>query len=200
MKKITGEEFERKIIKDPAWCKTIKEPLEVTTSINLSCSKISHLSPLLTFSGKDHVGWVACFAGCKDLKIATGTYKGYVSFEESGIEKIENLTVIETRTSPWGATGFAKCKNLKGATGNFEGFVDFESSGVETIKDLNIETSNRGGEKARFLNCPIKYVPKEYRGEEFILEPRVIESSILKDKITKEAINKIKSETNNIEL
>jgi len=199
MKKITGEEFERKIIKDPAWCKTIKEPLEVTTSINLSCSKISHLSPLLTFSGKDHVGWVACFAGCKDLKIATGTYKGYVSFEESGIEKIENLTVKGV-DKEGASANFALCENLKVATGNYKGAVSFEKSGITNIKDLIIENANIEGRKANFKDCTIKYVPKEYRTKEFLYEDKVIENSILKDKITQATIKKIKSETNNIEL
>jgi len=85
------------------------------------------------------------------------------------------------------------CEALKIATGTFNGTVNFYGSGITTIKDLIINES-----KAYFDTCPIKYVPKEYRGKEFVFNEIVIKNSNKKDKIVKETINKIKLEANNI--
>ena len=143
------------LIKDnPSWCKNIKEEIEVTTYVSFTSSKLTHLSPLSTFSGKNIEGWSA---------------------------------------------NFSKCKNLKVATGTFEGTVNFDNSGITTIKDLIIKNPNKYGGKATFKGCPIKYIPKEYRGAEYNFDKGVIKNSIKKDKI-EETINKIKSETNNIEI
>ena len=198
MKKITGEEFCELINQNPSWCKDLKEPLEITTYSNVGYSKITHLSPLITFSGKSISGCVADFDNCKNLKVATGTFNGYVDFTESGIEKIENLLVKGVDHKGMSAS-FYLCEKLKVATGTFEGFVNFNDSGVTTIKDLIIEKVDTDKEKARFYHCPIEYIPKEYRGEKFLFSGEVIKKSEIKDRI-KEAINKIKSETNNIEI
>ena len=194
--KITGAEFKNLIKENPSWCLDIKEPLKVTTFVSLICSNITHLSPLITFSGQENNGWAANFYGCENLEIATGKFNGVAIFRNSGIKKIENLTVTKTNEEKISAT-FSHCQNLKVATGTYKGFVDFESSGIETIKGLIIENTTTKKHRARFLNCPIKYIPEEYRREDFIFERVVIENSIRED-IIKEAINKIKSETNNI--
>jgi len=199
MKQITGEEFVGLIEKDPSWCKNLKKEVEITTFVNLAYSNITHLSPLITFSGKNKNGWVVDFGNCEQLKVATGTYKGFANFSYSEIEKIENLNVTGVDTVIDSAY-FLGCKNLKVATGTYKGFVNFSESGIETIKDLNIENTNINGEKTRFEACPIKYVPKEYRGKGYLYEDKIIENSIKKDKIVKETINKIKSEANNIEI
>ena len=196
--KMTGEEFCELIKKDPSWCLSLKEPIEVTTFVNLKHSSITHLSPLITFSGLNS-GWAASFFGCKNLKVATGTFNGFTSFENSGIEKIENLNVTEDSSEGCSAT-FSCCKNLTEASGNYKGFVNFESSGVTTIKNLNIEEGNLYNKKAAFEDCHIKYVPKQYRGNEFEFDTGVKINSILKDETIKETINKIKKETNNIEI
>ena len=52
---MTGEEFIIKTLKDPSWCLGIKGPLEITTVVHLTNSRITHLSPLLTFTGK--INW-----------------------------------------------------------------------------------------------------------------------------------------------
>jgi len=197
MKKMTGEEFEELINKDPSWCLNLKENLEVTTYANLVYSKITHLSPLITFSGRDKFGWSADFERCKNLEVATGTFEGAVSFSDSNIQKIENIKVNAHSENGYSAT-FLLC-NLKVATGTFSGFVQFSDTGIETIKDLIIRDSDLDNEKARFFHCPIQYVPEEYRSKQFKFNLGVVENSIIKDKI-KEAINKIKSEANNIEL
>ena len=95
MKKMTGEEFKKLIERNASWCKNLKEPIEVTTYVELGGSKITHLSPLLTFSGKDEIGWSASFFYCKNLKVATGTFKGFVNFTKSEIETIKDLTIRE---------------------------------------------------------------------------------------------------------
>ena len=81
MKQMTGKEFEKLINKYPSWCKDLKEPLEITTFTNLRGSNITYLSPLLTFSGKNEYEHVATFGNCKNLKVATGTYLGFVTFK-----------------------------------------------------------------------------------------------------------------------
>ena len=199
--KMTGEEFCKLIKKDPSWCKNLKESLEITTYVLLTGSNITHLSPLLTFSGRDEYGVVAHFNRCKKLKIATGTFNGFVSFRNSGLEKIKGLTITETDVTVDSAS-FIACKNLKVATGNYKGCVSFYGSGVETIKNLIIKNPNTDGEKAHFNQCPIKYVPKEYREKNFTFEKGTIEKSVKKDRedAIKKTVKKIKSETNNIEI
>jgi len=64
MKQITGEAFIEAIEKDPSWCLSIKEPLEVTTFIYMINSNITHLSPLITFKGANNKGKTADFYGC----------------------------------------------------------------------------------------------------------------------------------------
>jgi len=192
--KITGEEFVELIEKNPSWCKTITEPLKVTTYVDLIKSEITHLSPLLTFNGKNSDGWAADFDHCKNLKVATGTFNGIIDFSGSGIEKIENLTVTVSNDKGESAD-FHNCKNLKIATGTYAGAVYFTNSGVTTIKNLIIKSTKKSNKKAWFLDCKIKYVPKEYRGKEYIFNNNIIKASISTD-----AINKIKAETNNIEI
>jgi len=109
MKQITGEEFIENIKKDPSWCLGIKEPLEITTCINLTCSEITHLSPLITFSGKEEAyGWSATFYNCKNLKVATGTFYKGVDFRNSGVTIITNLT-IENATQQREKADFEGC-------------------------------------------------------------------------------------------
>jgi len=193
--KMTGKEFVELITKDPSWCASLKKPLEITTCADLGSSPITHLSPLLTFTGKDRE-IVANFTYCKNLKVATGTFKGTAYFGQSGIEKIENLLVETTKQSV--ASSFYLCKNLKVATGSFSGIVIFNESGVTTIKDLTIKKpeNHHRFEKASFKGCPIKYVPKEYRGNEFSFDKEIVKNSVLRDITIKE----IKSEANNIEI
>ena len=193
MIQIAGAEFTRLIIENPSWCKDLRKPLEVVTYVNLESSKITHLSPLITFSGINNLGWAADFHNCKHLKIATGTFYGPTDFNNSGVEKIENLTVTDSEIY---STNFSNCKNLKVATGTFEGFVNFAGSGIETIKDLIIKNQDSDGHKAYFTTCPIVHVPKAYRNKEFIFDEGIIENSILRDK----TIEKIKSEASLIEL
>ena len=192
--RITGTEFEGAIKKDPSWCKALKEPIEITTYVELRGSNITHLSPLLTFSGTDTCGWVADFQGCKNLKVATGTYKGAVNFSPSGIEKIENLVVNGTDKDGISAN-FRDCKDLKVAAGTYQGFVAFDKTGISQIKGLSIKNKDQDGEKAWFNDCSISYIPKQYRGKEFKFDEGVIKNSIRID-----TIKQIKSETNNITL
>jgi len=198
MKQMTGEEFVMLIRANPSWCKNLKEPLEITSYVELSYSNITHLSPLITFSGTDSQGKTISLLSCRNLKVATGTFHGYASFSHSGIEKIENLTVTITNQDA-GSAGFFNCTNLKIATGTYNGFVDFGNSGVTIIKNLVIENASSLA-KAMFRNCPITYVPVEYRSRAFMFDEDVVSNSIKKDTIRKEAINKIKEEANNIEI
>ena len=92
MKQITGEEFVENIKKDPSWCLSVKEPIEITTYVQIVAGQITHLSPLLTFSGNKH-GLAADFGNCEGLKVATGNFKGSVYFQYSGITTIKDLNI-----------------------------------------------------------------------------------------------------------
>jgi hypothetical protein len=164
MNKITAEEFKAFINQDPSWCKTLTEPTEITTYCNMMGSNITHLSPLLTFSGRDEYGVVASFSHCENLRIATGTYHGFVSFFSSGVEEIRDLVISAPDTNGYAAS-FYTCKNLRVASGTYPGFVDFSQSGVEEIKDLVVSTPDVDGDAASFYGCKnLRVVTGNYSG------------------------------------
>jgi hypothetical protein len=134
--KITALEFYVMLCDNPSVFEHWDTPLEITESVDCSQSPITHLSPHLTFSGRNETGEGANFRSCKNLQTATGNFKGSVDFSESGVEKIENLNVGKdnNQNSGW----FYNCKNLKIATGNFEGFVNFKDTYIEKIENLNV--------------------------------------------------------------
>jgi hypothetical protein len=153
MKQITARQFKAFIKQNPSWCETLTEPVEITTYCNMSYSNITHLSPLLTFSGRNkYYGNAANFHGCDNLRIATGTYLGRVDFSYSGVNEIKNLVVSAPNKYGW-AANFHGCENLKIATGTYSGFVDFALSGVEEIKDLVVSTPDLSGYAASFYGC-----------------------------------------------
>jgi len=187
--KMTGEEFVKIVEIQPDFCKNLTEPLEVTTYVDLYRENITHLSPLITFSGDNGIGCAAHFHSCKNLKIATGTYEGWVYFGNSGVEKIENLIVTGTDRVNNSAS-FYGCKNLKVATGNYEGFVNFSKSGVETIKDLNAK-------ETCFVGCKFRYLPRKYRLQplkEINLDEEEKEKWDNIEILTRNTINQLKQE------
>ena len=162
MRQITSDEFKQAVNKNPTWASTITEPIEITDYCDMPNSKITHLSPLLTFSGKDKHGDSANFSGCKNLKIATGNYKGFVYFNKSGIEKIRNLKCGKDNSGD--SANFSGCKNLRIATGNYEGAVNFSESGIEKIENLNCGKNNNGY-SADFYGCKnLKVATGNYEG------------------------------------
>jgi len=139
MKQITGEEFVELIKKDPSWCKDLKEPLEVTTSVSLRGSEITHLSPKIMFTGINNNGWAADFYGCKNLKVATGTFLGGVWFLSAGIEKIKKLNIV--RSTNLEAANFIGCpikyvpkKHRKKEFFRFDKEIIKKSIKLDTIK------------------------------------------------------------------
>jgi hypothetical protein len=134
LQKINASEFLAMITKNPSVFEHWNSPLEITEFVDCSHTNITHLSPHLTFSGtntsdKWRKGWVANFAHCSKLQIATGTFHGFVLFSNSGVEKIENLHITKTNGDGWAAS-FRECQNLEIATGNYPtgnypGAVDF---------------------------------------------------------------------------
>jgi hypothetical protein len=103
--------------------------------------------------------------------VATGIYPGFVGFDGSGIERIENLTVTQPNKNGASAN-FRECNSLKIATGTYNGFVSFYESGVEHIENLVItEPNNEGwaanfeGWAANFEECPyLKVATGTYPG------------------------------------
>jgi hypothetical protein len=152
MKKITADEFHNMIRKNPSVFEHWNTPLEITEFVICNNSDITHLSPLLTFSGRDQGGEVAAFHSCHKLKMATGTFHGFVRFPTCGIEKIENL-IITQPTMANAAASFWCCYALKIATGNYPGHVDFWGSGIESIQNLHIKNPTKKNDYANFACC-----------------------------------------------
>jgi hypothetical protein len=151
MKKITADEFLAMIEANPSIFENWNTPLEITEYVECRKSPITHLSKHLIFT-KNIDGTAAYFNLCPNLKIATGTFHGYVSFGNAGIEKIEAFTVTQPNKIGEAAT-FAYCLNLKIATGNYPGFVNFGESGVHSIKNLHIQKPDKNGDYVAFYNC-----------------------------------------------
>jgi hypothetical protein len=128
MKKISASEFYAMIEKNPSIFEHWNTPLEIIEYVDCRSSKITHLSPHLTFTGKNENELSAFFSNCKSLQIATGNFRNWVSFQESEIQKIEELTAD--------ACVFYNCKSLQVATGTFKTWVDFQGSGIHSIKNL----------------------------------------------------------------
>jgi hypothetical protein len=151
MKTITAEEFYTMISKNPSVFENWETPLKITEYVECRKSPITHLSKHLIFT-KNTDGSAAHFNLCPNLKIATGTFYGCVSFGNSGIEKIEALSITQPNKLGEAAT-FAYCKSLQIACGNYPGFVNFGESGVHSIKDLHIQNPDKNGDYVAFYNC-----------------------------------------------
>jgi hypothetical protein len=153
VKKIKEQEFLDMINGDPAFFEHWNTPLEIIEFVNCQNTEITHLSPYLTFSGKSKVGETADFSNCKSLKIATGTFHGFVWFTNSGIEKIEDLHITECSTDNWAAS-FLACKSLKIASGTYPGYVNFAESGIHSIQNLHVQKGEETGVYTNMRNCP----------------------------------------------
>jgi hypothetical protein len=150
--RITGEEFCQKIMNDPLWCRKIKEPIIVTTPVELSNAEILSLSPLLTFEGVNEYGCCASFEETA-IDVATGTFHGSVSFSFSEIEKIEKLHILNP-SKKGEAAFFNNCQNLKEATGIYTGKVEFENCyKLEKINNLSITQGDKHNRAASFFGC-----------------------------------------------
>ncbi len=156
MKQIKPIQFKNAIRKNPAWATTLRDPVEIVGYCYLYKSPITHLSPLLHFSGRNKAGDVARFLDCANLKVAKGTFNGGVSFKRSGIKQIDTKNLIITKPNKAGwAAGFYGCKSLKVAEGKFLGWVCFSASSVERINSekLNISQPDCEGYAASFVGC-----------------------------------------------
>jgi len=151
MRKISAKEFKQSIKIDPAWAAGLTEPVEITDYCDMEGSKITHLSPLLHFSKRNHKGYAATFDGCNQLKVAEGRFAGWVDFSRSGVEKIGDLK-ISTPDKEGYAASFCECNALNTAEGTFPGYMDFSHSGIKRIGNLNI-TASEDGFAADFYGC-----------------------------------------------
>jgi hypothetical protein len=152
MKCITTEEFYAMIAENPSVFEHLETPLKITGYVDCNNCPITHLSKHLIFSGKHKDDWSANFSYCKSLQIATGTFNGFVTFGESGVQKIENLHITKPCNAGWAAS-FENCKSLQIATGHYPGFVDFEGSGVKSIQNLHIGNTDINGNFVAFYHC-----------------------------------------------
>ena len=152
MKQLLTAEFNAKITHDPAWAATLTEPVEILDYCNMNFSPITHLSPLLRFTGRNEDGDVASFEQCENLKVAEGTFHGSVNFQWAAIEKIGELIITRTNRAGY-AANFDYCKSLKVASGTFPGPATFDHAGIEKIDNLNILESSASGHAASFREC-----------------------------------------------
>ena len=145
--KITGREFESIIKKDPSWCKNLKEEVEVTTFVDLSKSKITHLSPFITFSGIDKQGRSADFENCKNLEAATGTFQEFVDFSYSGVTTIKDL-IIKNPNKNKDKAAFFGCpikyasKEYRNGEFLFEEGIIYISNRKDEINKIKSEANN----------------------------------------------------------
>jgi hypothetical protein len=153
MKQIKAQRFFEMISANPNIFKDWETPLEITEYVDCKLLKITHLSKYLIFSGKDNKDIVADFSFCPHLKIATGTFHGCVSFSNTKIEKIENLTVTKPDENGVSAN-FYGYQELRIATGKYPSFANFSDSGVQSIENLHIENPDIDGDFAAFYKCP----------------------------------------------
>ena len=167
-RKITTKEFKYFIKLDPAWAERLTEPVEITDYCDMEGSKITHLSSLLHFSGRNHKGNAATFDRCSHLKIAEGKFAGLVDFSHSGVEKIGSLEITAPNKRGEAAC-FWSCNALSIAEGTFPGCVWFSESGVKEIGKLTITQPNRNGIKANFFGCDIR-LPVEFLGSEYEID------------------------------
>ena len=152
MKQITARKFKAAVKLDPAWALTLTEPVEITGYCNMKFSGITHLSPLLHFAGRNAKEDAASFSCCKNLRVAEGTFNGFVNFSESSVEKIGNLEITESNKIG-AAACFRSCNALNIAQGTFPGSVCFNESGITRIGELNITAPNEEGFAADFFRC-----------------------------------------------
>jgi hypothetical protein len=182
MKKITAEEFHKMIENNPSVFEQWNIPLKIIGFIHCNDSPITHLSKYLTFDARTLDGGSATFARCKNLKTATGTFPGFVSFYESHIEKIKDLHITGKNKKGISAS-FERCRNLKIATGHYAGFVSFWESGIETIHNLHIQNENPNINYASFLECPnLKNLSELDLTKLFNIEPEKLEAEIKRRK------------------
>ena len=203
MNQLTAEEFSKKIAICPNWADQLTEDVEITTCCNIEASPITHLSNHLYFTGRNEVGMVAGFYGCRSLKIAKGNFGGFVSFCNSAIEEIdvENLKITKLDDNG-NAASFSFCDELKVATGNFPGFVNFSGSAVEKIDKLNIAKEAIGGDykakKSGFFKCyNLKTGPEYLLMDEWVIDYELKEAIIDRKQRRLEAervVREIKSE------
>jgi hypothetical protein len=186
---ITAKEFYAMTLRNPSIFKDWNTPLEITEYVNCKGSKITHLSRHLTFTESNEEGWSANFSHCKALVIATGTFYKYVNFENSNVQKIENLIVGKDYN--WDSASFKGCSQLQTATGNFVGFVDFSESGITKIENLNIKNPGECETYANFFECP----NLQSLGDWNLSNPIIIESKKAEAEKERRALQKFQQET-----
>lgn len=157
MRQMTGREFVARIRRNPSWAKSLEEPLEVTTFANLDGTEITHLSPLITFRGRNKSGNVASFRNCQKLEIAEGTFDGFVDFGRVWIEKGKKMKEIPTGIKKIGrlrvlrpndhgdAINLEGCAGVQHFKGTFPGAVFIgHNENIELINITVTKANNRG--------------------------------------------------------
>jgi hypothetical protein len=102
------------------------------------------------------------------LKVAEGTFAGFVNFSESSIQKIGDLRITAPDQEGFAAY-FNKCLNLKIAEGTFPGLVNFDGAGIKKVGNLKITKANDQGYKANFIDCDVR-LSKDFLGPEYLMD------------------------------
>jgi len=175
MRSISAKQFKEFIEKDPAWASKLTGPVDIRTYANMDNTGITHLSPMLHFSGRDENGNVASFKGCSKLEVAEGTFRGFVDFGVSYDEIDLSLNAEGNSEESLDDIDRPSTNNVKNDTreepqeyeeykGNEEDIINFPYAtpvGIKRVGELYILEPNTKGCAVDFTGCAFL---KEYRG------------------------------------
>lgn len=160
---VTAKQMIKAIELNPSWALSLTQPIEVIDFVNLSKSKITHLSEHISFKGKSKNGYCAVFQQCPNLQVALGQFYGGVDFSSSNLKELPNdpkLFSIHGYAHSGLSANFSACPKLEIATGTYPGAVNFATSGIKHIQELIVlgNTNPKSPEVVRkycalFLGC-----------------------------------------------
>jgi hypothetical protein len=125
---MTGSEFTSHILRDPDFCKSIKEKLSITSKVSLSNSAITALSPHLRFQRN------ASFNFCKNLTKLEGHFCKEANFSRSNIQEIGEFSAN-------GEVILEECKALHHLSGKFKSTLHLHNTDIHSFDpNFNFKT------------------------------------------------------------
>ncbi len=105
---------------------------------------------------------------------------GWVTFTESGIEQIGELTIAAPDIGGRAAS-FIRYNRPKIAEGTVPGYVKFTNAGITSVEDLTITYPDNAGHKAGISGCDIR-LPAEFLGPEYPMDDTFRQKKTGKDR------------------
>jgi hypothetical protein len=133
---------------DPSIFKEWTAPTEITDYIpgigtyrednHVNETKLTHLSPSLTFTGKTYRGNSAEFKEYKNLEIGTGTFQRGVVFESSALKEIKDIRILEPNN--FGIViELDNCPELEKISGIWKGKLKINKCPKLSLKNINLD-------------------------------------------------------------